>query len=222
MIGRLAVGLLLFAGGCNALEKLTTIELDEGEIPAVTFEHDYQLDLLPLAGCPVGRFEVPDGAGGTSVVTVERASPECLLVIVDDDTVIFSEEELRAHSNALDERAIESIERASVIVQELVLTGDAPLAVPGDVAGVELAFAGEFLFTREDLANLGTGAVEKELPPEIEDLLLNAVETESALVADTELRLAIPEEAVADLPARLHVRLVLQPVVVVNVFEVAL
>ncbi len=116
----------------------------------------------------------------------------------------------------------DGVRGARVHVTELVFSDGSgnPIEVPGTVSDFELTTDGEVLFTADELPDARAGTLEKELPMATVDRLKAAVEAETE--ARARLGLSITVASFEDLPQAVRIRLVVQPIVDVNVIDAVL
>jgi hypothetical protein len=223
--GAAALALLVTLAGCTEGSDFRTITLADGDIPPTTFERDILLGPGFLEACPPGTFEVSEQTGGVTTVTLQPEPFACRVTLLEDDAVILSEAEIRAFSDALDPWEIDGIQSARFVLTDFVLTdGEGFEITTGDfLDGIEIAVGGFLLFTTEDIIALENGVeIEKDLPPQIFDALVFALESGQELVAEVDLMLLVRNDALIDFPDAIFLRATIQPVLDVDVIEAAL
>ncbi len=217
-IAPLFLSLSLLAG-CNTVQDLVTITLGEGDIDPVELDATYELGSIDRTICPTGMYTVPDPSGDTYTITLMSVGSGCRIALPDVDVVIFDEQQTREVSNQLDGFEVDGVRSARIHATEFVLS-DAmgnPIRVPETVSDFELSSDGEVIFTAADLPAARAGTLEKDMPMTTLNRLKAAVENQTEAHARLGLTLTVP--TFENLPASVHIRTVVQPIVDVNVID---
>jgi hypothetical protein len=210
-----SLAFVMLASGCT---DLVTIDVGRDRLSPITFEREVVLGGGALASCPAGESALrPDGALGGSASIAPVASG-CLARVVLRDALLVDRETMIRIAESTEGFDTTALVGFDVEVDELTIAGDgAPL-------GAETISALEVLLESEPVIEApGPESVAGDrvaLPEPVVDSFLEAVELERELRVDVEVRLTF--RAGAPLPDRLGVRLVLQPILRIDVVRAAL
>lgn len=210
------LGLLLAISGCT---DLVTVELGAGRVSPIEVRQEVPLRAEILRSCaPVTLpFEWPNSEGASASIAPAGAGCEVTIVvtsavIVDRDTIV----EQLASIGELDATALVGID---VELVELVLTAGDGSSLDGAITAAAVRIDGQPIF-------MGVSPGVQSPPPrgalpETTAAGFRAALTQPADVrADLELRFVFADPSA--IPTRLGVRVVLQPIFLVDVVRAAL
>lgn len=211
----LSLAFVVLATGCT---DLVTVDVGRDRIAPITFEREVVLGGGALASCPAGeRTLSPDGALGGSASIAPIVSG-CFARLVLRDALFVDREAIIRIAEATEGFDTTALVGLDVEVDALAIEGD------GAALGSErISELGVLLESEEVLAAPSPEDVTGDrvaLPEPVVDAFLESVELERELRVDVEVRLTFREGAA--LPERLRVRLVLQPILRVDVVRAAL
>lgn len=208
----LAMSVLLF--GCEPM----VIEIGSDHIAPVVVERLLYTGLEPEDGCPA--FQIPyvtlDRREGEA--TIAPHSSGCLLAFREMDVVLMPAETMAHWSAQLAGYDMGALMGADLVVNELVIFDGVSTPIPLDeLEEVSFHFDGRVLFTREDMQKLESEELRVTVPQELVDRFLMALDAQSALTAELEMRIVLREGRAV--PGLLLVRTELQPVLRINAWD---
>lgn len=223
MRNKLLLAAALVLGGCGAFQNLLTINIGANVIPEFTVDEEFTLSDVDWTSCPEGEHTVADArTQGTLTFKVTAGASNCMLTFTEPDMLLFDEEQARQASDQLRGREIQGLEEASLIVKDFALSGDgAAFDVETRLDELEIKVDGQTLVNRAAILSLDNGAVPVVLNGALLDKLVNGVNTGTAVKADVDAVLVVPNSSLQNLPAVLGVFAVLQPAIKLNVVEAA-
>jgi hypothetical protein len=205
----------MLGSGCT---DLVTVDVGPDRISPITFERELVLGGGALAGCPAGESTLrPDGAlGGSASIT--PVATGCLARVVLRDALLVDRETVSRVADSIEGFDTTALVGFDVAVDELTIRGDGVALGSATIAALEIRLESEPVLAAPSPESVTGDRV--ALPEPVVDAFLEAVELEHELRVDVEVRLTFRPRA--RLPDRLGVRLVLQPILRVDVVRAAL
>jgi hypothetical protein len=173
---------------------------------------------LPSA-CPATTLPitVPDARAATA--TLAPSGDACVVTVHLDSVVLIDRDTIAAQQQSLGSFDATALVGIDLELLELDLTDESGRSLAGEVRRVAISVDGEPLF---DTSTIGPQAEppRSALPEPAVAAFRSALTTPSDVRADLDLELAF--ERAAPIPKRLDVRMLLQPILLVDVVRAAL
>lgn len=206
---------MVLASGCT---DLVTIDVGRDRISPITFERELVLGGGALASCPAGESTLsPDGALGGSASIAPVASG-CLARVVLRDALLVDREAMGRIAESTEGFDTTALVGVDAEVDELAIEGDGVTLGSETIAALEVRLESEPVLEAPSPESVEGDRV--ALPEPVVDAFLESVDLRRELRVDVEVRLTFREGA--PLPDRLRVRLVLQPILRIDVVRAAL
>jgi hypothetical protein len=217
----LAAGSVSCANVSDAVDQWTTVGLGADEISPVQIDRSLTLGPDELPACL--DFSATIAASNTSVALAN--SPEgCSLTVGQPDLVLMDEQAVAAARKKIQHFDVDGVRTGSVVIQKVELsTADGgALALADYVDAITVQVDGNVLLDRVAPADLQNGAMlTRQLPGSVIDKLKDSLKSNQAATADVVLTLWLHGQRLVDLPPSLHMLVVLQPQLQVNVVDAA-
>lgn len=205
---------MLLLAGCDGI----LVELGRGQIAQVLVERTFPTGLSPYEGCPDVHLEYGGSGASGGEIRVAPLSEACLLNVRMDDAVLLSDATMTLWSEQLAAYDMGALISIDVIIDEIVVDGGrtVPLGIE-DVQSVSIALddrvmidADDILVTREE----GDEEIRVPIPQSLVDRFIASLDAQEAFTAKLEVRLVLRDDV--EIPRILHVRALLQPVLLVD------
>lgn len=216
MIGRLALASLLALGmhlsGC-------VVEIGPGHVEPVLFERVMYTGLEPEDGCPTVHVPYLTLDRRNGEANVEPVPGGCLLGFREDDVELVAAPVMREWREQLGGTDLSALLGADLVVNELRFTNGVRTPIDAaDLAEVAVLLDQTLLFTREELAQLGTRELRIPVPEDLLERFLDALERGEAVTAELKVHLVFRDGYAV--PTLLVVRAELQPILKVDALKV--
>lgn len=198
--------------GCS---DLFLVELGRDQIGKVRVDRSFPTGLRGYDGCPSLHLVFGKEGSTSGDVVVAPLSAGCLLSVRMEEAELLNAPTMRAWAEALKSYDMSALIAIDIIVDELSL--DAGRRSPfgdGDVRSLSIALEDRVLVDQDDLATLGTSELRMTIPQRLVDRFLEALENGHAFTGTLDLRLVLREGV--EIPPVLHLRTLLQPVLLVD------
>lgn len=201
---------LTLAAGCS---DAFLVELGRGQIGQVVVDRTFPTGHRPYEGCPEMRLVFEGSANGE--VVIAPLSHGCLLSVHVEDAILLNSATMSAWSDALVAYDMSALVAIDVIIDELILDGGRhePLE-DGAIQAVSIALDERVLVDHRDLAAIDTDELRVPIPNTLVDRFVTALDEKKAFTGTIDVRIVLrPGVAI---PRLLHLRTLLQPVLLVD------
>jgi hypothetical protein len=199
---------LTLAAGCS---DAFLVELGRGQIGQVVVDRTFPTGRRPYEGCPSIRL----ASEGTGEIVVAPLSKGCLLAVHIDDAILLNAATMSAWNDALAAYDMSALIAIDVIVDELVLDGGRLVTLDGDaVHSVSIALDDRVLLDQDEIASLDTNELRLAIPDTLVDRFVTALDERRAFTGSIDVRVVLRPGV--EIPRLLHLRTMLQPVLLVD------
>lgn len=208
----LAAFSLMLTTGCS---DAFLVELGRGQIGQVVVDRTFPTGLRPYEGCPEIHLSSEGSSGPRGEIVVAPLSHGCLLSVHMEDAVLLNSATMSAWHDALVSYDMNALVAIDVIIDELVLDGGrlVPLA-PDAMRSVTIALDERVLVDRDDLATIDTKELRVTIPEPLVDRFVTALDERRAFTGTIDVRMVLRPGI--EIPRLLHLRTLLQPVLLVD------
>lgn len=203
---------LTLAAGCS---DAFLVELGRGQIGQVVVDRTFPTGYRPYEGCPSIRLASDPERGPRSEVVVAPLSHGCLLALHMEETVLLNDATMAAWSDALVSYDMSALVAIDVIVDELVLDGGRFVDLgPSEVHSLSIALDDRVLIDQEEIESLDTDEIRLGIPDTLVDRFITSLDEKRAFTGTLDVRLVLRPDV--EIPPVLHLRTMLQPVLLVD------
>ena len=203
---------LTLAAGCS---DVFLVELGRGQIGQVVVDRTFPTGLHPYDGCPSIRAATDPSRGARTEVVVAPLSHGCLLALRMEDAVLLNDATMAAWSDALASYDMSALIAIDVIVDELVLDGGRSVDFgPSELHSVSIALDDRVLLDKEEIESLDTDEIRLAIPATLVDRFITALDEKRAFTGTIDVRVVLRPGI--EIPRILHLRTMLQPVLLVD------
>lgn len=203
----------------NAADDIATIDLGAEQISPIEIERSVELGPARLPVC----IDVGGTAPSSSTTVALMNSPQgCVLTVADPNMVLADQQTIE---RARDEKGpfdVDGIRSGSVELESLQLTAaeGSQLDLADYVAAVTVEVDGDVLLDRiEPKALTAEAKLTRKLPDPLVQKFKSALANNQPAMAELVLKLWLTDQTLANPPDSLHLRVVLQPKLEVNVVD---
>jgi hypothetical protein len=206
----------------DKVDDLATVELGPDVVSPIEIERSVELGAGTVPACLDFSATLPST---NTTVALKNGAKGCELTLGQPDMVLMDEaalERARDESSSFD---VSGIRGGSIEIQKLELstTDGSALKLADYVDAVSVEVDGDTLLDRVAPSELqGDANLTRQLPASVIDKLKASLRNDQVAMADVVLRLWFRGESLPRLPDSLHMLLVLQPTLEVNVVAAAL
>lgn len=213
---RLATSVLATAvllTGCDAL----FVELGRGQIAQVLVERTFPTGLAPYEDCPSLMLEYGGTGAAGGAITIAPLSRGCLLNVRLDGAILLTQSTMRLWSEQLAGYDMSALISIDVIIDEILVDGGRSFPLGADeVQSMSIALDDRVMLDQDDV--LIPRGEEDELripvPQSLVDSFITALDEQVAFTSKLEVRIVLRDGV--PIPRVLHVRAMLQPVLLVD------
>lgn len=202
--------------GCDMM----LVELGRGQISQVLVDRTFPTGLRPYDGCP--SIDLPYGTGPTGGrLVVAPLSEGCLLAVHMNEAVLLNAGTMSLWADALAGYDMSALIAIDVIIDQFSIDGGRALPLGLDrVQALSIALDERVLVKRKDLENVGEEEETRiPIPQSLVDSFEQALDERRAFTGALDIRLVLKPDV--QIPRILHVRTLLQPVLLIDGWNAA-
>jgi len=210
------------AAASDAVDDAITVEVGAESLQAVEMDHSI---VLPGAGIPACLDFSATIPSSTTTVTLSNSPMGCSLTVDQPALVLLDEHAIERAREEAGNFDVDGIRGATLELQTLDLSAadGTRLELAEHIDAVTLVVDGEVLLDHVDASELQADAqLARELPTPLTDKLKTSLKANQAATADVVVSLWLRRDGLSDLPDTLHMHLVMQPKLQVNLVDAAL
>lgn len=205
---------LVLAAGCDGV----LVELGRGQIAQVVVERTFPTGFGPYDGCPDVRLELGGGGASSGEITIAPLSHACLMNVRMEDAVLLTQSTMELWSEQLAAYDMQALISIDVVVDDIVVDGGrrVPLG-PEEVRSISIALDDRVMLDLDDIEAIESEAEDEiriPVPQTLVDRFVVALKERQAFTARLELRLVLRDDV--EIPRVVHVRALLQPILLVD------
>lgn len=210
----LVLASLLLVTGCDGV----LVELGRGQIGQVLVERTFPTGFSSYGDdCPDLELEYGGTGASGGAITIAPLSKACLLNVRMDDAVLLSQATMELWSEQLAAYDMSALISIDIIIDEIELDGGRTIPLGADqVQSVSIALDDRVMLDQDDIHMVedGTDELRVPVPQSLVDNFIQALEEKEAFTSRLEVRLVLRNGV--RIPRILHVRALLQPVLLVD------
>ncbi len=210
--------------GCTFLfgcDDLVTIDVESEKIEPITVDLSLDLGDQPVALCPelVVPLQIANATAASATLTPVELG--CRLDIRIDDAMLVSRETLMSQAQVLEDVDTTALVGIDVVLEEVVVEDGTTNTSfpPGTIQEIGLGIEDQVVLRTTELGVQST-TVRGPLPRSLVDEFLVAIEKGTELRGDVELSLSFA--TASTVPPTVHIVVVLQPILRVDVVRAAI
>lgn len=205
---------LVLVTGCDAV----LVELGRGQIAPVVVERTFPTGFGPYEGCPDVRLEYGGDGASSGAITIAPLSRACLMNVRMEDAVLLSQSTMELWHEQLKAYDMQALVSIDVVVDDVVVDGGrhVPLG-PEEVRAISIALDDRVMLDLDDIEAIERDEADEiriPVPQTLVERFVVALTERKAFTSRLELRLLLRDEV--PIPRLLHVRALLQPILLVD------